>query len=407
MIKAFRKLSLADRKQFLASSLQLSEDEMATISGTDLADILIESAIGTFPIPLGLATGFLIDETEYAIPMAIEEPSVIAAASFAAGIIKAGGGFTTWSSEPIMTAQVYLTNCAQPQEAIFEAEHSLKEAVDILIPKMKERGGGYRSLEVAQVDSTLIVSIHVHVGDAMGANVANTIAEGLKNRLKDITGGNVLMAILTNASDKRRAKASFQVPEKYFRKNNFSGEEVCKKIVEANDLALKVPERAITHNKGIMNGISSLALATGNDTRAIESAAHFYAQKSGQYLPLTSYSYADKQLKGSLELPLPFGTIGGAVSFWPAAQFSLKLLGNPSSQKLSQIAASLGLAQNLAALFALVTEGIQSSHMPLHAAKLAFNAGARGEEIRLLASKLGDCQDLAKARERLMEMRNE
>lgn len=391
----FRKLPISKRKQFLCEHFLLSDEELNLIAShidlSELSDVMIESAIGTFPIPLGLATGFTIDGKEYVIPMATEEPSVIAAASHAARLVKAGGGFETWSSEPIMTAQIYLKNPSIDAKAsIYNAENKIRRAVDNLAPNMLKRGGGYHGIDIEENDNDhfFCISIHLNVCDAMGANIANTVAEGLKSLIQELTGGEVLMAILTNASEKRIAGAKFQVPEKFFKKGPLSGKDACKRIVEATELANAFPSRAVTHNKGVMNGISALTLATGNDTRAIEAAAHYHAQKRGKYSSLSSFKYEEGHLMGSLEIPLPLGTVGGSISIWPTSQLSLKLLGNPSAKRLCQIAVSLGLAQNLAAIFALVSEGIQSGHMKLHAARIAYSAGARGNEIRLLAFEL-------------------
>lgn len=391
----FRKLTVSERKRVVCDFFNFSDQDCALLLGkadlSELSDVLIENSIGTFSLPFGLATGFLIDNKEYIIPMAIEEASVVAAATHGAMLAKGGGGIYTSASSSIMTAQIYLHRyTSTAKETILKNEAIIKERVDALVPNLRKREGGYRGMEIEEIKATkhLCISIHIDVRDAMGANLANTAAEGVANLIHQITGCNVLMAILTNASEHRTAKAWFQIPEKYFRRASNTGEEVCKRIVEANELARHYSKRAVTHNKGIMNGISALALATGNDTRAIEAAAHFHAQKQGKYEALTVYEYQDGMLKGSLELPLPLGTVGGSISVWPQAQFALKILGNPSSQELARIGAALGLAQNLSALFALVTEGIQKGHMKLHAAKIAYGAGARGSQIRLLAAKL-------------------
>lgn len=408
-----RKLPFAERQKWICQHYHINDEELQAISShtdlTDLSDVLIESALGTFPIPLGLATGFLIDGQEYVIPMAIEEPSVIAAASYGAALIKAGGGFKAEATLPVMTAQIFLRNASpQATSKILSAENEIRHIVEKLIPNLIHRGGGFKGIEVeeAKTSSSMCVSIHIDVRDAMGANIVNTIAEGLKGFLKEVSGGDILMAILTNASEHRRAKAQFELPEKYLKKGSFCGEEVCRRIVEANQIATIYPKRAVTHNKGVMNGISALTLATGNDTRAVEAAAHFYAQKEGTYQSLTSYEFNNGILKGSLELPLPLGIVGGSISIWPPAQLALKILGNPHSQQLSKIAICLGLAQNLAALLALVTDGIQNGHMKLHAARIAYSAGARGKDVRILASKLWETQtfDPSTAKSLLKEM---
>ncbi len=386
----FRKLTPVQRREVLKALCSLNEDELLSLSNqidlSNLADILVESSIGTFPVPMGIATGFLIDRRAAFIPMSTEEPSVIAAASYGARLIKGGGGFTTWAYEPVMTTQIFLKGVTK--RTIDGHEKAIGEQVDQIIPRMVERGGGFRGVSAEWKDGTLLISIDIDVRDAMGANAVNTVAEGMRDFLTELFGGRVLMAILTNASTNRMAGASFAIPVKLLRKGKMSGHEVCQRIVEANEIARSFPERAVTHNKGIMNGITALALATGNDTRAIESAAHFYAQQSGRYQPLTTYQLENDQLIGKIELPLSLGTVGGTTSFWPASRFSLKLLSNPDSRQLNRYAAALGLAQNLAALFALVTDGIQGGHMKLHAARIAYSAGARGGSIRQIAETL-------------------
>lgn len=390
---SFRKLSPSKKREALKAYLKLEENDIHSIANTcdlsDLADVLVESSIGTFPIPLGTATGFLIDHCEKVIPMATEEASVIAGASYAARIVKSGGGFTTWADEPVMTAQIFLKELpANGIDLIVAEKKTIGKLVNQSMPNMVKRGGGYRGLSVESVDHTTIVSIDIDVRDAMGANVINTAAEGVKNYLLSLCGGRILMAILTNASKKRMAGASFKVPAKYFQKGDFSGEDVCKRIVEAYEIAASYPERAITHNKGVMNGVTALALATGNDTRAVESAAHFYAQHTGRYQPLTRYAYEDQCLAGAIALPLALGSVGGAISYWPPSQIALKILQNPGSQELNRFAAALGLAQNLAALFALVTEGIQKGHMKLHSARLACESGNGEESLKTAAKSL-------------------
>lgn len=389
----FRKLTPSQRREVLKQILQLTEEEIQTLSNqldlNGLADVLVESSIGTFPIPMGIASGFLIDRRAKLIPMATEEPSVIAAASYAARLVKAGGGFKTWANEPVMTTQVFIKNTLPDCcETILKHHQEIKSKVNEIIPRMVERGGGFQGVSAELKNQILAVSIQIDVRDAMGANVINTVAEGMKEYLTTLCGGHVIMGILTNAASERLAGASFVIPEKHLRKGSLSGGEVCKRIVEANDLAATFPERAVTHNKGIMNGITALTLATGNDTRAVESAAHFYAQSTGQYLPLTEYSYEEGALHGKIKLPLALGTVGGTTGFWPASRLALKILDHPISQDLNRYAAALGLAQNLAAVFALVTEGIQGGHMKLHAARIAYKAGARGESVRQVAETL-------------------
>lgn len=406
----FRKLPVYKRKKILKEFYKLDQEEVDSLSNqvdlSDLADVLVESSIGTFSVPFGLATGFIIDRRLQLIPMATEEPSVIAAASYAARLVRAGSGFKTWADAPIMTTQIYLKDtCADAINFVHAHKESLGSQVDALIPRMVQRGGGFQAIKAEKVEDTTIISIDIDVRDAMGANVINTVAEQMKESLLELCGGTVLMAILTNSASRRKAGASFEAPAKLFKKGELSGEEVCQRIVEAATIASKFPDRAVTHNKGIMNGISALALATGNDTRSIEAGAHFYAQQTGSYQPLTSFSYESGILKGSIELPLSMGTVGGTTSIWPPSRLALKLLDLPDTQSLNRTAAAVGLAQNLAALLALVSDGIQGSHMKLHAARVAYSAGARGDEIRPLAAKLWDNEslDIEKAKRLLKE----
>jgi hydroxymethylglutaryl-CoA reductase len=404
----FRKLSPASRKEVLKSYFNLDKNEIDSLSNqidfSDLSDVLVESSIGTFPVPLGIAAGFLIDGETKLIPMATEEPSVIAAASYASRLVQSGGGFHTWADHPVMTTQIYLKDSLpNAVDRIKEKEPLIASMVDTLIPRMVERGGGYRGLSFQTSADTVIVSIDVDVKDAMGANILNTIGEGIKDSLAAWSGGTVLMSILTNACLKRMAGARFVVPSKAFRKGTLSGKDVCLRIVEANRIASQFPERAVTHNKGIMNGIIAVALATGNDTRSVEAGAHFYAQQSGSYLPLTTYDFQNDCLIGTIQLPMSLGTVGGTTGCWPPSLVALKILGSPGAQTLNRIAAAVGLAQNLAALFALVTQGIQGGHMKLHAARIAYAAGARGEQIRPLASQLWNenCLTIKRAKELL------
>lgn len=407
----FRKLSLSERKALLAKQSGFADE--ATSEELDaISDVLIESSIGTCPLPFGLATGFLIDEENAAIPMATEEPSVIAAASFAARLVKAGGGFTTRSDPSITSAQIMILNPhPHAEETLATAVQQIGDWVNARIPGMTARGGGYRGMEWQLKENILCLTLHIDVCDAMGANVANTVAEGLKESVSRLTGGTPLMAILTNSAKKRMAYASFTAPFRLFHQGGLSGKEACQRIVAANEAALLFPERAVTHNKGIMNGISALALATGNDTRSVEAGAHYFAQSGGQYRPLTTYAVDLEQevLKGSIALPLSLAVVGGSTALWPPSQYALAILGSPDARRLNRIAAAVGLAQNLAALFALVTEGIQKGHMKLHAARLAYSAGARGEEVRRLAPLLWQEKgvSLEEAKQRLEKLRSE
>ena len=345
----------------------------------ELSNVMVESAVGYVGIPLGIADGFIIDGKPYSVPLATEEPSVVAAASYAARIIGNEGGFTTWATEPVMSGQVYLDGDEEMSRRIESVSDELLGVVSESCSRLTARGGGPLSIESSYLGENYIrVSFRVDVRDAMGANIINSTAESLARKITDLTGAEAIMAILTNASTERRAGASFRV----------SGNSLPGRIIAASRIAELDPERAITHNKGIMNGITALALATGNDTRAIEAAAHGWAGRSGRCLPLTSFTTDGEYLTGSIELPLPFATVGGAATFHPAARAARTILGIESGVGMARIAAAVGLAQNTAALLALVTGGIQKGHMRLHARRLAFEAGARGESVEKTAERI-------------------
>lgn len=398
--KAFRKRSVRERNRLLGELLELSHDERAALASghglLDLADVMVESAVGFMPLPLGVAAGFRIDDKTYDIPMATEEPSVIAAAGFAAAVIRRAGGFCTWADEPLMTAQVFLEGVPPGGEAaIAAAEAEVAAALAPLLASMQHRGGGFRALRArraltgtAAAREVVCAEIVIDVRDAMGANVLNSAAETAAPILEHAAGGRRVMAILSNAARERRAGARFRLPLSKLRRGAHGGQALAERIVLANEIAADNAERAVTHNKGIMNGITALALATANDTRAIEAAVHAYAAREGGYRALTEYRIENNELVGCFSAPLAFGTVGGAVGFHPVARSALRLLGDPGSERLARIAAALGLAQSFAAVLALVTEGIQAGHMRLHANRLAFNAGARGEEITRVAEHL-------------------
>jgi len=398
--RSFRKQNVRERNRLLGELLELSSTERRALIEDpellDLADVMVESAVGFMPLPLGVATGFRIDGRSVDIPMATEEPSVIAAAGYAGTIIARAGGFTTWADEPRMSAQVFLEQVPPEREAALRAaEPQVAEAVAPLLDSMRRRGGGFRGLRVRRVASgpaarrgVVCVELEIDVRDAMGANVLNSAAEAAAPVIERAAGARSVIAILTNAARERKAGASFRVPLSRLRRGKLGGAELAERIVVANEIALSDPERAVTHNKGIMNGITALALATANDTRALEAAVHAYAARDGAYRALTEYRIEGDAVVGELAAPLAFGTVGGATAFHPAARAALRLLGDPGATELARIAAALGLAQNFAAVLALVSEGIQAGHMRLHANRLAYNAGARGEEIARVAERV-------------------
>ena len=398
--RSFRKTDIAGRRQLIQEALAQDFPAPAgppanyqlglAFSNGDprvvaMAEALVENAYGVFPLALGLATGFVIDGLACNLPLATEEPSVIAAASLGATIISRAGGFRTWACPPRMTGQIFVefptpAVKSDPVVAILAAEQQLCASVQPLLASMEQRGGGWRGMDAvwlptSAVDNTnpiLRVQFHLDTCDAMGANLINTCAETLRSPVETITGGRILMAILSNAAPGRLAGASCAIPVANLGRDGVSGPEMARRMVVATRVADADPDRAITHNKGIMNGISALALATANDSRAIEAAAHVWAGRTGRYCSLSRWWIEADKLCGSLELPLPFATVGGALGFHPVSNLNLVLAGVDSAVDLSRRAAALGLAQNFAALQALVGAGIQAGHMKLHARRLAW-----------------------------------
>ena len=395
--KRFRKEPMALRRELLAKTVPgIGPEALGRDDGMiELADVMVESAVGYVALPLGIATGFMIDGSAVDIPMATEEPSVIAAASYAAGIVRRGGGFNTRPGSPVTTGQLFIEHPdTDAADRLTAGERSLEAVAAPVLASMERRGGGWRGVAVQTLPATGVmrVDVHLDVRDAMGANLVNTVVEVLRPTVEAISGGRVVMAILTNAAECRVATASFTIPLALLSRAGVSGAEAARRIVLANEIAREDSSRAVTHNKGIMNGVSALAVATGNDTRAIEAAAHRYAARDGAYRALTVYSLDDctagAVLRGELAIPVPLGTVGGAAGIHPTSVAAFELLGKPGAARLASIAASLGLAQNLAALHALVTEGIQRGHMGLHADRLAWAAGARGEERPLVVAAM-------------------
>lgn len=368
--------------------------------GQDIGEHMIENYIGNYSLPLGVAMNFLIDNQETVVPMAIEEPSVIAAASFAAKIIGSAGGFTTVVSERMMIGQVTLKDVADPSTAIKKINNSRQEILDRANeahPSIVKRGGGAKDLSVRLLESDpsenipsfLVVHLHIDTQEAMGANIVNTMMEGIAPYVEELTGGTALLRILSNYATECIATATCTIPSYKLKTTSFSGEEVRDRIVEAAQVAWVDPYRAVTHNKGIMNGVDAVIVASGNDWRAIEAGIHAYAARSGQYRALSKWHTNEKgDLVGTLTLPLPIGTVGGSISIHPAAKLSRTLLQEPDAKRLESILVSVGLAQNFAAIRALVTDGIQKGHMGLHARSLAISAGAKGEQVEKIAEAL-------------------
>ena len=386
-IPGFYKLSVEERLEKVAEFANLDEEEKQLLLkqglSLEIADRMIENVIGTFELPLGIATNFLIDGKDYLIPMAIEEPSVVAAASNAAKMARVKGGFVTDVTDPVMIGQIQITKVKNPFAAKMEILRNRKE----IIEKANEQdstlvklGGGCRDLEVRVIDTMLgamvVVHLLVDVRDAMGANAVNTMAEAVAPLLEKLSGGKVRLRIVSNLARYRLARA-----KAVFAKEAIGGEDAVEGIMQAYAFAKADPFRCATHNKGIMNGVSAVVIATGNDFRAVEAGAHSYAAFHGGYKPLTCYEVnEDGDLVGTIEIPTAVGVVGGATRVNPLARICLKILGVEKAEDLSRILAAVGLAQNFAALRALATEGIQRGHMELHARNLAITAGATAEE---------------------------
>ena len=363
----------------------------------DAADHMIENAVGVFGLPLGIATNFLVNGRDVLVPMAIEEPSVVAGASFAARLIREGGGFTATSDEPVMIAQVQVLDLVNPHAArlaLLANKQRLLDFANTTDPVMIGLGGGARDVDARVVEQSpvgpmLVMHLLYDCRDAMGANTVNTAAEALRPMIEDITGGRVGLRILSNLADRRLARAMAKIPPGALAFEAYDGEIARDRIVEAWAFAAADPYRAATHNKGIMNGVDAVVIATGNDWRAIEAGAHAYAARSGRYTSLTHWGRdAEGNLVGTLEMPMAVGIVGGATKVHPAARLALRIMGIRTARELAEVVVSVGLAQNLAALRALATEGIQRGHMTLHARQLASAAGASGDLVERIAAQM-------------------
>ena len=410
---SFYKPSVDERLRIVQEFSGLSDEEVHTLKTGALpvpsAQRMIENVVGVLPIPLGIAVNFLVNDKDYLIPMAIEEPSVVAAASHAAKIARGKGGFKTSSTEPIMIGQIQLVKCPSPRNAekqILSSKTEILSKANQQDPTLVSKGGGAKDLRVRILPSLagtmVIAELLVDCRDAMGANVVNTMAEAVSPMLEELSGGSANLRIISNLADKRIARATA-----HFSKEDLGGEDVVDGIVQAYAFAAADPYRCATHNKGVMNGVVAVCLATGNDTRAIEAGAHAYAARTGHYSPLTSWSQDENgDLEGFIEIPAAVGIVGGITAVHPAAKISLKILGVKTAKELGEVMAAVGLAQNLAALRALAAEGIQRGHMSLHARNIAVMAGAEGEMIDAVASAMVDEKKvrLDRAKEIIAEM---
>ncbi len=422
-LEGYRNMTPAERLATLADATALASEDARALGETGALDItrangMVENVIGTFQLPLGIATNFTINGRDVLIPMAVEEPSVVAAASYMARIARDHGGFETSTSAPMMRAQVQVLGLTDPHGARIKLLSARDRILDLANSRdafLVQLGGGCKDIEIHVFPQTargamVVLHLLVDVRDAMGANAVNTMAEAVAPLVEELTGGRVRLRILSNLADLRLARARVRVPEAALATKDFSGKRMIDGILDAHELAVIDPYRAATHNKGIMNGIDPVVVATGNDWRAIEAGAHAYAARSGSYTSLSSWEVdTDGCLVGAIELPMAVGIVGGATKTHPAAQAALRVMGVDNAQDLGEIIAAVGLAQNMAALRALATEGIQRGHMALHARNIAIVAGASGREIDLVAAELVKASDVRtdRAKEILATLRQE
>ena len=400
--KKFYQMTIPERLAYLAEQTDLTPEDLAALSGesgltVSAADHMIENVVGLHSLPLGIAQNFIVNGREVLVPMVIEEPSVVASASFMAKLARPTGGFHATTTAPEMIGQIQLLELNDPlkarNEILLHKAELLAEIAD-LDPLLKSLGGGPRDLEVrlipeSPIGSFLVIHLVYDVRDVMGANAVNTAVEALAPRIEALTGGRVHLRILSNLADRRLARSEVTINLADLAFEDYSGEKVSDGIVEAWAFAVADSYRAATHNKGIMNAIDPIVIATGNDWRAVEAGAHAYAARSGRYTSLSTWGKDEQgNLTGSLEMPMAVGIVGGATRVHPTAKACLKLMGVKTASELAGIIVSVGLAQNLAALRALSTEGIQKGHMALHARQVAIAAGAREDQVEALANLL-------------------
>jgi hydroxymethylglutaryl-CoA reductase len=416
-LQGFYQLNPFERLQMVGSFDGLNDQDLHALHGgsgslsIERADKMIENVVGTFNLPLGIATNFVINGRDALIPMVVEEPSIVAGASYAARLIRAGGGFQTSSTDPLMIGQIQLVAVAEPEQAraaILARKDEILALANAQSLSLVRLGGGARDVEVNLFESSpmgpmLVVHLIIDCRDAMGANAINSMCEATAPLLEQISGGRAYLRILSNLTDRRLARVRAVVPPSALDRNGISGEEVAEGIMWAYAFAAVDPYRATTHNKGIMNGIDPVLVATGQDWRAIEAGAHAYAARSGQYTSMSVWERdADGNLVGTLELPLAVGIVGGATKVHPSAQAALKLLNVQSANELAEICVCAGLASNLAAMRALATEGIQRGHMGLHARQIALAAGASGSLVDTIARRMIEERNIKPARAEML-----
>jgi hydroxymethylglutaryl-CoA reductase len=401
-ISGFYKLDIEQRKEKLDPNNRLSTEDWDALNGDgglsiNQANHMIENVIGLHTLPLGVALNFQVNGKDVLVPMVVEEPSVVAGASFMAKLARLGGGFKTSSTQPEMIGQMQILDLPDINVAktkILAAKDQLMDAIEDVDPILKKFGGGPRDIEVRLIEDSkigpfLVLHVIYDVRDAMGANAINTACERISPLVEEITGGRVHLKILSNLADRRLSEANCIIPLEALAFDSFSGEQVRDGIIEAWAFAEVDPYRAATHNKGIMNGVDSVVIATGNDWRAVEAGAHAYAVKEGKYTSLSTWGKDDKgNLIGHLSMPMAVGIVGGATKVHPTVKASIKLMDIKTASELAEIIVAVGLAQNLAALRALATEGIQRGHMGLHARQVAIAGGATGDLVEKVAQQM-------------------
>lgn len=404
----FRSLSPAERLTHLSKAIGLDDAQHAQLAkpgalSLATADGMIENVIGTFELPMAVAGYFQINGKDVIVPMVVEEPSVVAAASFMAKLARNAGGFRTSSTGPLMRAQVQIIDVSDPYGARLSILKHKEELIELANSRDKvliSLGGGCNDIEVHVFPDTprgamVVAHLIVDVRDAMGANTVNTMAESVAGRIEEVTGGKVRLRILSNLADLRLARAQVRYTAETLKTKEYSGEQIIDGVIDAYLFAAIDPYRAATHNKGIMNGIDPVIVATGNDWRAVEAGAHAYACRGGRYTSLTTWEKANNgDLVGTIEMPMPVGLVGGATKTHPLARLALKIMDVKSAQELGEIAAAVGLAQNMGALRALSTEGIQRGHMALHARNIAMAAGAMGTDVDWVVKKMIAAKDV-------------
>jgi len=400
-IPGFYKLSLEERVDAVGDWAGLTEEERQILAGVGLqpsqADLMIENVVGTYELPLGIAVNFKVNGKDYLVPMAVEEPSVVAAVSNSAKAIRAGGGFTSQASDPVMIGQIQVLDIPDMDAAVSSLESHRDELMalaDSCDPVIVGLGGGARNVQArvfpeSSVGPMLIFHLLFDVRDAMGANTINTALEAMAPRVAELTGGRTALRILSNLADQRTVSARCTIPAAALKTYDLDGGKVARLIEEANAFAVVDPYRAATHNKGIMNGIDAVCIATGNDWRAIEAGAHSFAVKDGHYTALTDWHVDENgDLYGEITLPLAVGIVGGATRVHPTARTALKILAVDTARELAEVLAAVGLAQNLAAIRALSTVGIQHGHMQLHARQVALAAGASDDQVEAITAQM-------------------